>query len=506
MRGDPRGVSALDRLRELARRRKWPALLVFSFVASCALAVVAGLPEVYRATATILVEPPKGLEVATPEEVEARLHLITEEIQSRSRLLELIEQFHLYASLKSRASEEEVLRQMRRDIRLDMKGPQSGTRAVTAFTLSFLGSDSDTVSQVANALAARYVEEDQKMRSGNVDVLGSQFAEAKKRLEEEEQRLGEFREKHPGELPEQSEANMSGLLRIDGQLRTLSETRMRALDKRATLAKQLADEASAGPSGGDPQERLARLRQQLAEMRRTYTDKYPDVVRLQDEIRTVEQQVAEAPKEPRGEAQQVRSSTADTLREVDAEIRGIKEDEQRLRAEAQQYHARIEAAPSRGRAYGEMSRDYETTKTLYNLLLKRYEEAQLTTPEAAGRGGQRLRLLEPAFPPKAPAAPNRPQLAVLGLVLALALSTGVVVVAEQANSSFHSVEDLRTFTRVPVLATIPRITGPRGASRRWRLQALIATASLLSLILAANASYRFARGNDALVSLVTRAR
>ena len=506
MRGDPRAVSALDRLRDLVRRRKWPALLAFSFMSSCALAAVAGLPQVYRATATILVEPPQGLEVAAPEEVEARLHLMTEEIQSRSRLMDLITRHHLYAALRSRASEEEVVKQMRRDIRLDLKGPQTGARAVTAFTLSFQGGDPETGSVVANALAAIYVDEDQKMRSGNVDALGAQFAEAKKRLEEQEQRLGDFREKHPGELPEQTEANMAALLRIDAQLRTASESRMRALDRRATLAKQLADEASAGPTGSDPEERLAKLRQQLAELRRTYTDKYPDVVRLQAEVRTVEQQIAEAPKEPRGEAETTHSSTAGALREADAEIRGFREEEQRLRIEAQHYHSRIEAAPSRGRAYEEMARDYETTKALYNLLLKRYEEAQLTTPQAAGRGGQRLRLLEPAFPPKAPAAPNRPQLGLMCLVMALALSTGVVVLAEQANSSFHSVEDLRAFTRVPVLATIPRITGPRGAARRWRLQALIATASLLSLILAAQASYRFARGSDLLVSLVTRAR
>jgi len=497
-------VSALDRLRDLARRRKWPAVLAFSFVSSCALAAVAGLPQVYRATATILVEPRQGLEVAAPEEVEARLHLMTEEIQSRSSLMDLITRYNLYAAQR-RVSEDEVVKQMRRDIRLEVKGPQ-GARAVTAFTLSFLGSDPETVSQVANTLAAMYVDEDQKLRSGNVDALGSQFAEAKKRLEEQEQRLADFREKHPGELPEQMEANMTTLLRIDAQLRAASESRIRALDRRATLVKQLADVTSAGPTGGDPEERLAKLRHQLEDLRRTYTDKYPDVVRLQAEIRTVEQQIAETPKEPRGEAERPHSSTADALREVDGEIQGLKDEEQRLRSEAQQYSARIEAAPRRGRAYEETARDYETTKALYNLLLKRYEEAQLTTPQMAGHAGQRLRLLEPAFPPKAPAGPNRPQLGLVGLIMALAFATGVVVLAEQANSSFHSVEDLRSFTRVPVLATIPRITGPRGAARRWRLRALIATASLLSLILAAHASYRFARGNDLLVSLVTRAR
>ena len=88
----------------------------------------------------------------------------------------------------------------------------------------------------------------------------------------------------------------------------------------------------------------------------------------------------------------------------------------------------------------------------------------------------------------------------------MAVSAGAVTLAEKTDSSFHSVEDLRSFTRVPVVATIPRIVGPRGVARRRRLQALLATASLLSLILVANASYHFAQGSDLLVSLLTRVR
>lgn len=506
MTGDARPLAAIERLRDLARRRTWLALLAFSFVSTCILAVVAGLPTVYRATATILVEPRQGLEAAVPEEVESRLHLMTEQIQSRSRLLDLNERYHVYTRLEQAGlSEDELLLRMRRDIRLELKGPsQSNGKIVTAFTLSFLGRDPETVSQVANSLAGMYVEDDQRMRAGNVDALSSQLAEVRKQLEEQEQRLGDFREKHPGELPEQTASNMAALLRLDAQLRSASEARMRALDRRATLVRQVAGEAGSGGSG--PRERLAKLREQLEEMRRTYTDKYPDVVRLQAEIRVVEQELAEAPKEARGERESTSSSTADELREVDAEIKTLKEEEQRLRGEAQQYHQRMEAAPIRGRAYEETARDYDTTKGLYNVLLKHYEEAQLATPQSAGQGGQRLRLLEPAVPPKDPVAPNRPQLALIGLVLAVAVSAGAVALAEKADSSFHSVEELRSFTRVPVVATIPRIVGPRGVARRRRLQALLATASLLSLILVANASYRFARGNDVLVSLLTRVR
>ena len=61
--------------------------------------------------------------------------------------------------------------------------------------------------------------------------------------------------------------------------------------------------------------------------------------------------------------------------------------------------------------------------------------------------------------------PNRLRLVLMGLLLALAAMAAAVVVAEQFDTSFHSVDEVREFTAVPVLATIPQIgAAPR---RGW---------------------------------------
>jgi polysaccharide chain length determinant protein (PEP-CTERM system associated) len=501
---DPRATSAFERARAVWFRRRWPCLFVFALLATSSLAVVTGLPDVYGATATILVEPPQGLASVSPEEIEGRIHRMTETIQSRERLLDLIARFNLYVAARCSESEDAVLRRMRKDIRIDSKGPDSPSRTVTAFTLRFRGPDPEGVAGVVNELAAMYLEEDRRIRSGNVDALASQLAESRAKLTLQEQQIAAFQEKHPGEQPQQQLANLAALGRLDTQLRLASEGRVRAMERRSRLLRDLAAEGAPAAPDGVRETRLSSLRRQLAELRRTYTDKYPDVARLQQEVEALERQPDPAASQPLAPPDRANDALREQLRETEQEIDSLRDEEQRLRLESSLYSQRVESAPQVLRAYQSLARDYETTKTLYDVLLKRYQEAQLSSPEQ-GRGGQ-FRLLDKAVPPREPIGPRRPQLAVLGLVVALSAAIGLALASEHADSSFHSADDLRAFTRVPVLATVPRIMGPRAALQRRLLRALVATAGVMALVLLGQAAHRAAGTNDELSALLTRVR
>ena len=100
----------------------------------------------------------------------------------------------------------------------------------------------------------------------------------------------------------------------------------------------------------------------------------------------------------------------------------------------------------------------------------------------------------------------------LGMVLvrirgksaARSAGTGTVMLAEQFDDSFHSVEDLRAFTKIPVLVSIPRIVTEADISRmRWQFR-LGATAALLGVMLIFQASYYLARDNEWLAFLLVR--
>ena len=94
---------------------------------------------------------------------------------------------------------------MRRDIQLEIKAPRGGKRPPCAFALSYQGRDPRTVALVTNTLASFYVEENLKARerqaSGTAEFLKAQIAETKKRLDEQERRVSEFKRRYLGELP-----------------------------------------------------------------------------------------------------------------------------------------------------------------------------------------------------------------------------------------------------------------------------------------------------------------
>src|SRR5438094_9071321 len=107
-------------------RRKWLAILVFAVPAAAAISLIIFLPNVYRSTATVLVDrqqvPEAFVRSTVTSALETRLHTISQEILSRSRLEALINRLGLYADLRKRIASEEVIERMRRDTKLALKG------------------------------------------------------------------------------------------------------------------------------------------------------------------------------------------------------------------------------------------------------------------------------------------------------------------------------------------------------------------------------------------------
>src|SRR5437867_3044779 len=114
--------SLLDLVLGVWRRRKWIGIVLFAAILAAAATVAKVLPDVYRATATVLVERPNVSETfvksSVSAELETRLQTISQEILSRARLAELIARLGLYPNLRAGAPIEGAIQKMRRDILL----------------------------------------------------------------------------------------------------------------------------------------------------------------------------------------------------------------------------------------------------------------------------------------------------------------------------------------------------------------------------------------------------
>jgi protein tyrosine kinase modulator len=510
--------SGFDLARKVWSRRKWLAMLAFTGVFVPALTVARSVPDIYRSTATVLVEPQRVAEaVVRPlsepsvrsfwtNELETRLHTISQEILSRARLEELITRLSLYPALRQ-ASVEAAIEQMRRDIKIEPREVgQSGVWGATiAFTLSYRGTDPRTVAAVTNALASSYVEENLRIRgwqtTSTTEFLGAQLAAAKARLDEQERRIREFKQRHGGELPER----FAILERLSTLVRLNSDSQLGAMERRAALGKQVGElELSTG--GADtPAARLARLKLELVNLSERFTDKYPEVMRVKGEIAALERGLAEPGPDgrPGAPVDPTLRGLTQMLGELDTQTKALKAEEQRLRREIATYQQGLQNAPEREQQLQALSRDYEAAKELHASFVKRHEDALLAERMEQQKGDQ-FRILDSAIPSRQPAGPNRRLLVLYGLMLALGMAAGVVVLAERIDTSFRALDDLRSFTKVPVLASIPHIASTaetaRLARRRW-----LATASImLVLALVVLASHHVAQGNEQLVRMLSR--
>jgi polysaccharide chain length determinant protein (PEP-CTERM system associated) len=499
----------LAALSAIWNRRKYLAVGLLAATLAAALTVALAMPGIYRSTATVLVARPEMTapsgRVALTGELEARLNRIGEEILSRSRLEELLGRYDLYGP-HTKDDMEQSVKRFRRDVRVDLKGidPVQGRGTTIAFAITVRGRDPKMVAEIANELAAFYVAENSMIRERRaaeaVQDVKREVDEAQARLDEQDRRTNEFKRRNMGQLPEQVAANLAMLERLNAQLALNNHNQVVAMERRIAM-RRLGDTAM--PVAASPEEalqmRLTQLNFDLTRLQRTYSDKYPDVILTKQEIENTKKQLAELGSSSAKPA----AKPASAPRATDSDLVALKAEDQRLRQMIAAYQSRVEMAPEREQELQQLSRDYRASREIYDAALKRYHDAQAAVDVERRRAREEFQILESAFPAREPAAPNRPKLVLLGVLLACAATGAVVMLAEQLDTSFHGVDDLRSFSKLPVLVTIPEITTRADRTRRrWRLR-LAAGAGVIGLLLIVGIAY-FGAQHDVLITLLTR--
>lgn len=495
--------SAADMVLDVLQRRKWVGLITAAVALSLAAPLPLFLPDIYRATATVLVEHrdvPTNFVRPSVAELETRLVTIRQEILSRARLLQVLDRFDLYPEMRERATPDGLIDRMRRDIHVDMTStdPARSRPATIGISVSFVGLEPETTAAVANALATMYVEENTAMRTRQAgrtaDFLKGELDAAAQNLQVQQARLDAYRSQHGSQLPQQTATNIAMLERLNLQLQLNSEQQLWAKQRRDRLAEDVAKAETVA----DPE--LETLRNRLAEVQTRFTERHPEIIYLQQRIAELEAQGPPPPSPDNPAAARLRAS----LNEVEAELATLAGEERGLRASIGAFDRRLEAAPRREQELDALQKDYATAKALHDSLLQRYEEAQLAQSFERTETGESFRILDPALPPAMPAAPNRTRLLIMVLLLAVGAGAGALVVAEQLDTSFHTVEDVSRFTTVPILATIPFIRTPSHAATAGVRFALATSAVMFGCVMLAWVSSYVAREDAQLVWILAR--
>jgi polysaccharide chain length determinant protein (PEP-CTERM system associated) len=453
------------------------------------------LPKIYEASTLILIMPQRVpanfVQSIVTSDIDSRINTISQQILSRSNLTKIMGEFDLFSDPKySSMFIEDKFKDLRERIKVEVNRADR-RREADAFTISFRGSQPEIVTAVTNRLAGSFIDENLKVREtqavGTSDFLADELETKRKRLEEVEQNLREYRRQYMGELPEQLDANLRILERLQTQL---SEREQTLRDEKSRLAaiqnqiegnrKILSESRETGTVSeeGDVLS-LELLKAQLNTLKSNYTDRHPDVIKLKAQIAELEAkyQAGELPSsaESRSGESRVNVSGDPALRlvsntlnellrqreEIRGDIQNIGIDIAKINREIGEYQERVERTPQREQELMKLKRDYENNQESYNSLLNRKLEAEISVNMEKKQKGEQFRIIDHAALPRKPVSPDMRKLFMLSVAAGLGFGAGLIFLLDFMNSSLKQPKDYESELGLAVLATIPKLLSPK---------------------------------------------
>ena len=445
----------------IVQRRKW--YLIIPAVLGLLGGVVAlqYLPESYKATALIVVEPPvvssEFVKTMGPN-TDERLGLLRQEIMSRKFLEPILREFDLYGASGAGAQGiESLVEGFRRHVSVNTSTAGSN-RNIISFTVSFDGPDPKMVMEVTNKIAELFIAHHQEAISaqvqGTTSFLEAELNGLRTTLEKQEAVISEFRRQHMGELPEQLSFNLQARERAQQDLKLVSENLESATAKKASLDSLLME----GKEGDTIAGRLAELRRQYSQLLTRYKESYPDVYMTKQQIEQLEALLRDGvarPEDPVIMPGREGDGLRLQMRELDLTIDSLKRKKQNLEDQIREYDRRINETPRREQEMMILMRDYENLKKNYQSLLDKRLTAALSKNMEAGQSSGTLRIIDPAYLPTKPFRPDPVRVMLIGLLIGIGCGSGIVLLLEYGDVSFRKAEELEQAIGLPVLAVIP---------------------------------------------------
>lgn len=541
-----RTLDVEDYIDIMRRHRAW--IVGPLFVGLVAGVVTAFLwPNSYVSSGTIRIVPPQVsqrlMQSNISEEMTQRISAIYQSLTSRESMKALIQTYNLYPDERKRLPQEDVYEQMRKDINL---GPvqslasRSTNSRINAFSVSYSYSDRRIAQRVCQDLISKFIDESIKARSTQsimtTEFFKDQYELARRELEDIDQKIMALRIRNGGQLPDQEGMMISRIGALEAGLQNVSmqisranqdklqlQTQLRLLREQANSIQQTsvievpAQAAEKNHRLASLENEIQKLETVLSTMRETYKEAHPDVQRLlgylrlkqKERDRLLEESAAakvETPAAPQRRTvtnpEAVRSlrelnaqiATIQTaLQNKDQEIEELTRQLKDLQARLRTVQAKAETAPAIAQEYAQLISGREQVKRRYDDLANKMQLSSMASDLESRKQGETLEQLEAPNIPEEPYAPKRPFIIMFGLIAGLGTGVALAAGRELRDSSLKNLKDVRAYTKMTVLGSIPFLENDFVVRRRRRLSWLAWAATIVIgvLLMAGSIAYYY---------------
>ena len=487
-----------DYIIDVLIRGRWFLIVPLCISLTLGLGMTLIANKTYQASTMILVQaqrvPTNYIKSVVSSSISERISTISQQILSRSNLEQIIEQFGLYEDSASMYLEDKI-DGLRKRIKVKIERTSPGTEA---FSISFAGSEPQRVMRIANTLASYFMNENLKVREaqaiGTSEFLDAELGKTQKRLEEKEQKLAAFRTKHLGGLPDELETNLRTLDRMQKQVTDramlVREVNNSISQINSQISSMTTNQDGSGSDGNNFQNfdfdefqeednsdlQAAQAKYEALLLR--YTEKHPDVKKVKKTIEKLKKNIEAAKEEEQSSAGSEENILPDMgwdpmapLRaqrtQLVIEANNIQAEVSAIQEKMKIYQQRVENTPKRELELQGLTRDYGNIQKVYNSLLDRKLEAELSVNMEKKQKGEQFRILDHARLPEKPISPNVKIMFLLSVVGGLGLGGGVLFLKALLNFSvIHGNDQIETEIGLPILASIPQLEKPGGRTKQ----------------------------------------
>jgi len=395
------------------------------------------------------------------------------------------------------------------------------------FILFFQHENPKVAMRVTSRLGSFFVEENIRSREATAQetskFLADEVQETRERLEAQEEKLKRYKLQFGGELPQQEQANLNRLQRLQEQNKNNSDAIARLADRKVFLEAQISniERNARGSDNQDPWEtvgsadpaspnyllsELAMRKKKLEELSKKYTPLYPAVVQARWEVEQLEARIAtmrQAARRAREESARgaanpsTSKSTpdleptnldAEELRRlrgqvaaIDLEVVALKRESANAVQTMEQIQRKVERLPQREQEIIALSRDYDNIRKSYEELLKKRLESHVSQKLEEKQKGEQFQVLEPANLPTRPFKPDRPMVLGLALLASLVIGVGGSFGLEMLDPTLRGSREFKDFFDMPILACLPIIRDDR-LNRRLAVRRAAIFGGLFSML------------------------
>ncbi len=305
--------------------------------------------------------------------------------------------------------------------------------------------------------------------------IQSQVDDYQKKLNQINENIIDFKSKNLEVQVDSTQGVNNRIGVLNGQIEAATLELREATIQRDSLLEQLLIESQKSTAREVVQvrnERLVNLENQLSQLRLSYTDTYPDIVQIMEQIKYLKENIEQYSSQEESQAgpgddsdtglirselynilkRQVadQETTIKTLQARKSDLEGRFEQEIERSSEVNFVFSKLE----------ELSRDQKVTKQLYDKLLIKLENARVSLNLELESAGSLFKVQEPPIIPLVPQGLRFLHFAIASLVLGLGIPIGGIIGILLIDPRLRDGDSLDSSDDLPVLGQVPSYKTP----------------------------------------------